>query len=194
MTTPNIEELIAELRYVAKWAEYHLDKAEIVNGAADTLQSQAERIKTLEDQISRKETTLKGWLKENGPGGWIDGLRSQLEGVTDTLTSTLELLKERDEQLAEIEKTEPYCFHWVDRWGCNHYADPEESIGPNAQPLFTRPMPAQDVMELALEEAAQRCRLMAEVASVTSHGEIARRTSATAEGCANAIGQLKAGK
>lgn len=40
-------------------------------------------------------------------------------------------------RLAAGVSVEPYCMHWEDRWGCNHYADPKEYIGANAQPLYT---------------------------------------------------------
>ena len=32
-----------------------------------------------------------------------------------------------------------FCMHWVDRWGCNHYADPKEPHPVNAKPLYTAP-------------------------------------------------------
>ncbi len=34
----------------------------------------------------------------------------------------------------------PFCMHWVDRWGCNHYADQKEPHPENATPLFTHPV------------------------------------------------------
>ena len=34
---------------------------------------------------------------------------------------------------------EPFCLHWEDRWGCNHYADPKEPHPVNAKPLYTTP-------------------------------------------------------
>ena len=36
-------------------------------------------------------------------------------------------------------KQEPFCLHWEDRWGCNHYADPKEPHPVNAKPLYTTP-------------------------------------------------------
>jgi hypothetical protein len=39
-----------------------------------------------------------------------------------------------------LEQTqEPFCLHWEDRWGCNHYADPKEPHPVNAKPLYTTP-------------------------------------------------------
>lgn len=43
--------LIAELRYVAQWAEHHLDKAKIVNDGADALVALQDEVKEL-----RRET------------------------------------------------------------------------------------------------------------------------------------------
>ena len=34
---------------------------------------------------------------------------------------------------------EPFCLHWEDRWGCNHYADPKEPHPVNAKHLYTTP-------------------------------------------------------
>ena len=42
------------------------------------------------------------------------------------------------EALAQPEQ-EPFCLHWEDRWGCNHYADPKEPHPVNAKPLYTTP-------------------------------------------------------
>jgi hypothetical protein len=36
-TKPDHSELVRELRYVADWAQHHLDKAQIINAAADAL-------------------------------------------------------------------------------------------------------------------------------------------------------------
>lgn len=41
------------------------------------------------------------------------------------------------EALAQAQ--EPFCLHWEDRWGCNHYADPKEPHPVNAKPLYTSP-------------------------------------------------------
>ena len=41
------------------------------------------------------------------------------------------------EALAQSEQ-EPFCLHWEDRWGCNHYADPKEPHPVNAKPLYTK--------------------------------------------------------
>ncbi len=38
---PDHSELVRELRYVGEWAEYHLDKAQIINAAADALEGKA---------------------------------------------------------------------------------------------------------------------------------------------------------
>lgn len=41
--------------------------------------------------------------------------------------------------IAEAEKQEPFCMHWEDRWGCNHYVDHKEPHPANAKPLYTHP-------------------------------------------------------
>ena len=133
MTTPNIEELMKMLR--AKGCPDWVTARWLMESAADALQSQAEHIAELEQEL---KTAQEGW---------------KCECSTD---DACRFARERDtlrEQLEQIAATEPYCFHWVDRWGCNHYADPKECIGPNAQPLFTRPMPAQDAGRAALAGA-----------------------------------------
>jgi molybdopterin biosynthesis enzyme MoaB len=45
------KELIRELRYVAEWAQHHLDKSKIVTDGADALEAQAARIAELEGAI-----------------------------------------------------------------------------------------------------------------------------------------------
>jgi hypothetical protein len=40
-----------------------------------TLKEKYDLIKTLQAEISALQATNAAWLKENGPGGWIDGLR-----------------------------------------------------------------------------------------------------------------------
>lgn len=84
-----------------------------------------------------------------------DALNAELgdlpQAQAEMLTLCKTLTQERDAlaaKLAEMEKQEPYCFHWEDRWGCNHYADPKESIGPNAIPLFTTPGANHDAKRL----------------------------------------------
>ena len=44
--------LIAELRYVAQWAEHHLDKAKIVNDGADALEA-------LQDQLDMQAGSIE---------------------------------------------------------------------------------------------------------------------------------------
>ena len=55
-------------------------------------------------------------------------------------------------KLEALEKQAPYCYHWEDRWGCNHYADPKESIGPNAVPLYASPVPAKTLTDEQIVE------------------------------------------
>ena len=41
--------------------------------------------------------------------------------------------------LAQTQEPVVFCRHWIDRWGCNHYADPKEPYPVNAKPLYTTP-------------------------------------------------------
>ncbi len=49
---------------------------------------------------------------------------------------------------------EPFCLHWEDRWGCNHYADPKEPHPVNAKPLYTTP-PQRTWVGLTDEQRSQ---------------------------------------
>ena len=49
---------------------------------------------------------------------------------------------------------EPFCLHWEDRWGCNHYADPKEPHPVNAKPLYTAP-PQRTWVGLTDEQRSQ---------------------------------------
>ena len=154
MTTPNIEELIERLRdaqtrgTTGEW----FDRAE----AADALQSQAERIKTLEGQsievdkvLARENVSLRATLKQ---------CESRLHDVA-TLCATVEI--ERDTlraQLEQIAATEPVGVMRDSYTGMGDTTRTTPSWTKTTPPagtkLFTRPMPAQDVTELA--EALER--------------------------------------
>lgn len=46
----------------------------------------------------------------------------------------------KSQAVEQGEAVAPFCMHWVDRWGCNHYADQKEPHPANATPLFTHPV------------------------------------------------------
>ena len=70
------------------------------------------------------------------------------------------LALEREEFKAELDRLkaqpvqEPFCMHWVDRWGCNHYADKKEPHPENATPLYTA-APVQPAQPAPLTYALQ---------------------------------------
>ena len=46
----------------------------------------------------------------------------------------------KSQPVEQGEAVAPFCMHWVDRWGCNHYADQKEPHPENSTPLFTHPV------------------------------------------------------
>jgi len=161
MSTPNIEELINNLTIKAGVMEmgekiaWGSDTA-LMRQAAATLQSQAERIAELERE---SETHAKAYglaIVER------DNLRHELKTAQEgwrcecSTDDACRFARERDAlraELAEIAADEPVMFAYEYSDGSWHDASStEHSAG--MKPLFTRPMPAQDVTELveALEE------------------------------------------
>ena len=169
MTTPN-EDLILKLRGQA-YTTCRPDQ--LCDQAADLLQSQAERIKELEEEIG-------GWRedqKENIGVAFalqrevnkITSERDELrEKYTDTYWALDDAARENTSlraQLTEIAATEPVA--WV-RYAENgniriwtsasdHSVKLAKETGEPLTPLFTRPMPAESNAELveALEKLAR---------------------------------------
>ena len=152
MTTPN-EELILKLRGQA-YTTCRPDQ--LCDQAADLLQSLAERIKELEEEIG-------GWRedqKENIGVAFalqrevnkITSERDELrEKYTDTYWALNDAARENTSlraQLAAIAATEPVYY----LGGGRLYGDKTSALFDNAKnaitELFTRPMPAQGVAEL----------------------------------------------
>ena len=78
-----------------------------------------------------------------------------LAGLKDVEKQVRELVAENKalkEALAQTQ--EPFCLHWEDRWGCNHYADPKEPHPVNAKPLYTTP-PQRTWVGLTDEQRSQ---------------------------------------
>ena len=78
-------ELIRELRYVADWAQHHLDKAKIVNDGADALEAQASRIA----ELGKVVAALKGDLTQRTTDLMLvteerDTLQAQIASMPDT--------------------------------------------------------------------------------------------------------------
>lgn len=76
---------------------------------------------------------VEGWVK-------IDEVRKHFDSVgCGTIYKSagegrvpLSLAKAQSNQEPVV-----FCMHWIDRWGCNHYADPKEPHPVNAMPLYT---------------------------------------------------------
>ena len=131
MTTPNIEELIAVLEATN---QFH-DNADICTAdVIAALQSQAERIKELESEIITRA--------------------SYGDEQTDF---AIKLAAERDALRAELDAiaaTEPRAYEVYQKCSTKYSTltydtskVPEVFVGGTVNPLFTRPMPAQDVTE-----------------------------------------------
>ena len=161
MSTPNIEELINNLTIKAGVMEmgekiaWGSDTA-LMRQAAATLQSQAERIAELERESETHSKAYGLAIVER------DNLRHELKVAQEgwrcecSTDDACRFARERDAlraELAEIAADEPVMFAYEYSDGSWHDASStEHSAG--MKPLFTRPMPAQDVTELveALEE------------------------------------------
>ena len=138
MTTPN-EDLIARLRDRAMFLGPELTLA-ILPEAADLLQSQAERIATLEGDVEYLQEDIDAMCNAIPDYRWSGGaaeLIAECFAERDTLRA----------QLAEIEKTEPVA--WINLAASSkmfRFLAPTEEDGTvvkDWQPLFTRPMPAE---------------------------------------------------
>ena len=160
MTTPNIE----ELRLLAQTLEFSDAVRCSIQRAADLLQSQAERIKELEEEIvgwreDQKENIGVAFALQREVNK-ITSERDELrEKYTDTYWALNDAARENTSlraQLTEIAATEPVA--WV-RYAENgniriwtsasdHSVKLAKETGEPLTPLFTRPMPAQDVTEL----------------------------------------------
>lgn len=176
MTTPNIKKLINNLTIKAGVMEmgetiaWGSDTA-LMRQAAATLQSQAERIAELEresethskayglaiverDNLRHElKVAQEGWRCECSTDDACrfarerDALRAELGDLPEAQAEMLAEIKRLRAQLAEIEKTEPYAYEFGNSlWHAdNQRITSAEKMG---KPLFTRPMPAQDVTEL----------------------------------------------
>ena len=158
MTTPNIEELIAELQQLANEIEISY-RIESIEEAVKALQSQAERIAELERESETHSKAYGLAIVER------DNLRHELKTAQEgwrcecSTDDACRFARERDAlraQLDAIAAAEPVMFAYEYSDGSWHDASStEHSAG--MKPLFTRPMPAQDVTELveALEKLAR---------------------------------------
>lgn len=177
MTTPNIDELLARakrLRNELDDSNARLDRQCVtaMYEMEQALQSQAERIKELEEEMG-------GWRedqKENIGVAFalqrevnkITSERDELrEKYTDTYWALDDAARENTSlraQLTAIAATEPVAYRWVwkskpwdiEGW-CYTNTPPTLPELQEIEPLFTRPMPAQDVTELVevLEKLAR---------------------------------------
>ena len=151
MTTPN-EDLILKLRGQA-YTTCRPDQ--LCDQAADLLQSQAERIKELEEEIG-------GWhedQKENIGVAFalqrevnkITSERDELrEKYTDTYWALDDAARENTSlraQLTEIAATEPVAWMSPGKERLE-FSRKDTVYGSHTIALFTHPMPAQDVTEL----------------------------------------------
>ena len=160
MTTPNIEELIAELQQLANEIEISY-RIESIEEALKALQSQAERIKELERESETHSKAYGLAIVER------DNLRHELKTAQEgwrcecSTDDACRFARERDAlraALAAIDAAEPVLVveKEPDYWSGGHFHEGSKShIGstkvwrlPIGTKLFTRPMPAQDVTEL----------------------------------------------
>ncbi len=143
MTTPNIEWLIGHLR---SFSGTSLAPA-LMHQAADTLQSQEERIAKLERESETHSKAYGLAIVER------DALRAELGDLPEAQAEMLAEIKQLRAQLAEIAATEPAGWFKYDKVSqCWHpqYDDYAEThaLKESWKQLFIRPMPAQDVKEL----------------------------------------------
>lgn len=158
MTTPN-EELINNLTIKAGVMEmgekiaWGSDTA-LMRQAAATLQSQAERIAELERESETHSKAYGFAIVER------DNLRHELKVAQEgwrcecSTDDACRFARERDALRAQLAATEPVAYRWVwkskphdiEGW-CYTNTPPTLPELQEIEPLFTRPMPAQDVTE-----------------------------------------------
>lgn len=157
MTTKNIEWLIGRLR---AFSGTSLAPA-LMHQAADTLQSQAERVKALELDLDVQAGSIEAVQAVNMRQA--ERIKELIDSVNFKHSKITELENERDTlraHLAEIEKAEPVIWA-ISYDGVTPYTLWHEGDGPlldcevkrqggttQKMPLYTHPMPAQDVTEL----------------------------------------------
>ena len=155
MTTPNIEELIAELQQLANEIEISY-RIESIEEAVKALQSQAERIAELERESETHSKAYGLAIVER------DNLRHELKTAQEgwrcecSTDDACRFARERDAlraELAEIEKQEPVLVveKEPDYWSGGHFHEGSKPHIkttkvwrlPISTKLFTRPMPAE---------------------------------------------------
>lgn len=178
MTTPNIEELIASFPEQNtsnfEWNAAQILNEWGINASA-ALQSQAERIKELEAEceVERLRLTACGvaalgyfdGCKDEYKSASLDDvlrlnkrctdLRAELGDLPEAQAEMLSEIKQLRAELAAIAATEPVAYRWVwkskpwdiEGW-CYTNTPPTVPELQEIEPLFTHPMPAQDVTEL----------------------------------------------
>lgn len=181
MTTPNIEELIARLRTSMGDLDCPNTYEFAMHQAADALQSQqellssqAERIKTLEEQDVQNDYNLEIASRK------IEALRAELN-TTEVLLEECKMdwsgdvtqikaehkheLDQLRAQLAAIAATEPVAEYVVrtdakgKTNGICYMKGKAYSLIDGSYELFTRPMPAQDVNAELVEALEKLARL-----------------------------------
>ena len=121
-----------------------------------------ELIERLRDAQTRD--TVGEWSDRAEAADALEAQAKYIRELEDANTPELVALRA---QLEEIAATEPAWFHRVGFHGDHRFYDQTETQPEGCTPLFTRPMPAQDVTELV-----GLMRYMRDVASFERNDEI----------------------
>ena len=160
MTTPNVEELITYLQGLANEIEIPYPM-EVIEEAAEVLQSQAERIAELERESETHSKAYGLAIVER------DNLRHELKTAQEgwrcecSTDDACRFARERDAlraELATIAAADPVAWmvqfspgsRWVELTKEEFDSDLDGHIVYKKQAFFTRPMPAQRLTELKL--------------------------------------------
>lgn len=64
----------------------------LVSGGESALVGERKRVLLLQEELAQAKDQLRAWMKENGPGGWIDVLRQEkiflLQGYVELVERT----------------------------------------------------------------------------------------------------------
>ena len=81
-------------------------------------------------------TEIKPWQDRVKPGAFTGVKMEAMLAEIAELRAALA----KSQPVEQGKPVTPFCMHWVDRWGCNHYVDQKEPHPANATPLFTHPV------------------------------------------------------
>ncbi len=64
---------------------------EAITAVLDALDTALERVRVLEEDVEDWRSQVRDWIRENGPGGWIDNLRNKVRANEIRAAASMEV-------------------------------------------------------------------------------------------------------